>query len=144
MGSHRRAAGGGKKDPRELKDHAWGRSRGGFSTKMHLLCDGKGHPLHAEVTAGQAHEATAFTTVIENARITDDEGERDRSPVPWGGDKALDADSICAWLDERDSTPVLPQRGKTAEAEPPHLDRAMYRRRNVLARLAGWLKGCRR
>ena len=35
-----------KNDPEEPADHALGRSRGGFSTKIHLLCDGKGHPLH--------------------------------------------------------------------------------------------------
>ena len=29
----------------EPADHALGRSRGGFSTKIHLLCDRHGHPL---------------------------------------------------------------------------------------------------
>jgi len=38
------AAGGGKEsDPDEPDDHALGRSRGGFSTKVHLLCDRHGH-----------------------------------------------------------------------------------------------------
>src|SRR3712207_6567159 len=31
----------------EPADHALGRSRGGFSTKLHLLCDGNGVPLSA-------------------------------------------------------------------------------------------------
>jgi hypothetical protein len=47
-----------KKDPDEPADHALGRSRGGFSTKIHILCDGYGHPLHFHLTAGQAHETT--------------------------------------------------------------------------------------
>jgi hypothetical protein len=34
-----------QKDPDEPADHALGRSRGGFSTKIHVLCDGHGHPL---------------------------------------------------------------------------------------------------
>src|SRR3954452_1480334 len=29
-----------QKDPEEPSDHALGRSRGGFSTKIHILCDG--------------------------------------------------------------------------------------------------------
>ena len=50
------AAGGGKgDDPEEPEDHALGRSRGGFSTKIHVLCDGHGRPLDFHLTAGQAH-----------------------------------------------------------------------------------------
>jgi hypothetical protein len=37
----------------------------------------------------QAHEATAFTTGLENARITDYDGELDIAPVHLG-DGALD------------------------------------------------------
>lgn len=35
-----------KNRPDEAKNHALGCSRAGFSTKIHLLCDGHGHPLH--------------------------------------------------------------------------------------------------
>ena len=40
------AAGGGKERRllRSLRITPWGRSRGGFSTKIHILCDGHGHP----------------------------------------------------------------------------------------------------
>src|ERR687890_195849 len=40
-----RCAGGGGKtdDPEEPADHALGRSRGGFSTRINLPCDGHGH-----------------------------------------------------------------------------------------------------
>jgi hypothetical protein len=34
-----------KDDPSEPMDHALGRSRGGYSTKLHILCDVDGHPL---------------------------------------------------------------------------------------------------
>jgi transposase len=41
----RRAGGGGKgDDPEEPADPALGRSRGGFSTQIHRLCDGHGPP----------------------------------------------------------------------------------------------------
>jgi transposase len=96
------------------------------------------------VTAGQAHEATAFTTVLENARITDYDGELDVSPVHLGGDKAFDAEWIRDWLAERDITPVIPHRGEIPEARHPDFDRGLYRRRNVIERLVGWLKECRR
>ena len=35
---------------------ALGRSRGGFSTKIHLRTNAKGNPLAFEVTGGEAHE----------------------------------------------------------------------------------------
>jgi len=47
-----------------------GRSRGGLTCKIHVLCDGEGHPLHFELTAGQTHEAAAFDTVMVGARIS--------------------------------------------------------------------------
>jgi transposase len=43
-----------------------GRSRGGFSTKIHALVDTKGRPLHVQVTPGQQHESTVAATIIEN------------------------------------------------------------------------------
>jgi transposase len=133
-----------KKDPREPQDHALGRSRGGFSTKIHLVCDGQGHPLHAEVTAGQAHETTAFIDVLDNVRVTDYEGELDIFPAHLGGDKAFDAQWIRDWLSERDIAPVIPNRSADPEDHLPDFDRELYRRRNVIERLVGWLKECRR
>ena len=41
----------------EPADHALGRSRGGFPTKLHLVTDGTGLPLAAALSAGQAHES---------------------------------------------------------------------------------------
>jgi transposase len=81
---------------------------------------------------------------LENARITDYDGELDIAPIHLGGDMAFDANWIREWLDERDITPVIPHRGDHPEARNPVFDRAMYRRRNVIERLVGWLKECRR
>lgn len=46
--------------PHEPSDHALVRSRGGCTTKVHVLCDPNGHPLHCHLTPGQSHEATAW------------------------------------------------------------------------------------
>ena len=43
---------------RGIVSNALGRSRGGFSTKIHALVDTKGRPLHVELTPGQQHEST--------------------------------------------------------------------------------------
>jgi transposase len=56
----RAAAGGGKGSRASPEDHALGRSRGGFGTKLHLVVDGHGIPLSAVVTAGRAHESKSL------------------------------------------------------------------------------------
>ena len=43
---------------------ALGRSRGGFSTKIHLSVDGLGNPLRFELTAGQRHDITQAQALI--------------------------------------------------------------------------------
>ncbi len=50
-------------------DEALGRSKGGFSTKLHLSCDGKGRPLSLVLTGGQRHESTQLETVLDAIRI---------------------------------------------------------------------------
>lgn len=39
---------------------ALGRSRGGFTTKLHACCDGKGRPLGFVLTPGEAHDVKGF------------------------------------------------------------------------------------
>ena len=41
-----------------------GRSRGGFSTKLHLACDGRGRPLALHVTAGQRNDSRELAAVL--------------------------------------------------------------------------------
>jgi transposase len=45
-------------------EQALGRSRGGFSTKIHVTVDGLGNPLRLRVTAGQRHDITQATEMI--------------------------------------------------------------------------------
>ena len=51
---------------RGIISNGLGRSRGGFSTKVHALVDTKGRPLHVQITPGQQHESTVAETIIEN------------------------------------------------------------------------------
>ena len=46
-----------KRDPDEPADHALGYSRGGFGTKIHLVCDSNALPLGVHLSAGQRHES---------------------------------------------------------------------------------------
>ncbi len=56
-----------KRGPGEAiaSNEALGRSRGGFGTKIHILCDGQGNPLGAVLSAGQEHESQYLETVLD-------------------------------------------------------------------------------
>lgn len=136
-----------KNDPAEPTDHALGRSRGGFSTKIHILCDGEGHPLHFHLTPGQAHEASVFDTLLESAdaNLLDGNGQRIAWPVSLGGDKGYRADWIDEYLLELGICPVIPSKeNEDRDARPVEFDGEAYRQRNIIERLIGWLKESRR
>ena len=78
-----------KKDPEEPSDHVLGRSRRGFSTKIHILCDANGHPLHFHLTPGLAHESTALDILFLGADtcLLDGEGKSVACSVALGGDQ---------------------------------------------------------
>jgi hypothetical protein len=44
---------------------ALGRSRGGFSTKIHLRTNAQGNPLTFDVTPGEAHEVKGYDALME-------------------------------------------------------------------------------
>lgn len=136
-----------KSDPEEPSDHALGRSRGGFSTKIHLLCDGQGHPLHFHITGGEVHESTVVDTLLEgaDAQVLDVDGAPVAWPVHLAGDKGYRANWIDEYLIERDILPVIPSKeNEDRSARLVEFDKAVYRQRNIIERLIGWLKESRR
>ena len=136
-----------KGDPEEPADHALGRSRGGFTTKIHILCDGSGHPLCFHLTPGQAHESTVLDAVLQDAdcKLLDGRGRRIAWPVALGGDKGYRADWIDDYLLDLGIAPVIPSKeNEDRDARPVEFDRNAYRNRNIVERLIGWLKESRR
>lgn len=51
------------------EDEGLGRSRGGFTSKIHLSADGHCRPLSLVVTAGQQADTTQFIPVLEKIRV---------------------------------------------------------------------------
>ena len=136
-----------KGDPEEPEHHALGRSRGGFSTKLHLLCDGVGHPLSYHLTPGQTHESTVFDVVLENAdkKLLDGRGGLVPWPVRLAGDKGYRADWIDDCLMKLEILPVIPSKSnEDRDSRPVQFDRESYRKRNIVERVIGWIKENRR
>lgn len=103
------------------------------------MTDGRGVPLGAVVTPGQHNECTHFEAVMDTVRVRGPGGRR--RPDAVAGDKAYSVARIRDWCARRGIEAVIPT---PASQHPRPLDRAKYRRRNVVERCIGWLKGCRR
>ena len=108
-------------DPREPEDHALGRSRGGFGTKIHILCDAEGNPLHFHLSPGQTHDSKMLDTVLEGAdqALHDDDGVALAWPLKLAGDKGYRADWIDQYLLDLGMTPVIPSKDNENRDERP-------------------------
>jgi transposase len=130
-----------KKVAGEPADHALGRSRGGFGTKVHLVTDGAGLPLAVEVSAGQRHDSVYAEPVLRAVRIRRRDGRVRTRPKAVAGDKGYSYARIRRYLRRRKIKAVIPTRKD--QRRRPGFDKAAYRRRNVVERCVGWLKESR-
>jgi transposase len=127
----------------EPADHALGRSRGGFGTKLHLLVDGSGVPLAAVVSPGEAHESHFVEPVLRAVRLTTGRRGRPRvRPRRIAGDKGYSYPTMRRYLRGRGIGAVIPTRSN--QRANPAFARCAYRRRNIVERVVGWLKANRR
>jgi transposase len=148
--AHRSAAGAPRDEgwdgADEPSDHALGRSAGGFTTKIHLLSDGNGVPLDAQLTPGQTHESTQVERVLEHVALPRASGRIRSRPRRLAADRAYDAKRIRKYLRARGIQPIIPPKrrtGRRKSGRPVTYDRQAYRRRSTLEQCAGWLKECR-
>lgn len=134
-----------KGDPDEPEDHALGRSRGGFSTKIHIICEGEGQPLSIALSPGQTHETQLFDELWDKTEISDPTLRHLVQPDALAGDKAYRSAAIIDPLKLQGVEAVIPEKGARADdAGNPGFDRDAYRRRNVVERLIGRFKEFRR
>ena len=107
----------------------FGRSRGGITTKIHLLDNAAG----TEITAGQTSDYLGFDLV-----------KADNLPTASVllADRGYDADSIRKSMGKRDVLPVIPMR--KSRQKRVAVDRSLYRLRNLVERCFNKLKNARR
>ncbi|MEL7499742.1 MAG: IS5 family transposase [Planctomycetota bacterium] len=138
--AHRCAAGGSLKTPRSSEENGLGRSRGGFSSKLHLACDEFGTIIGMKVTAGQRGEAPEFLPVIESIPLSLHRWKN--RPCAIAGDKGYSSHEIRNWISEKGIQCIIPTRSN--ESSRPGFSRSIYRQRNVVERVIGRLKEFRR
>ena len=126
--AHACAAGYGKDSQSK---EALGRSKGGFSTKIHILTDALGNPLKFFLTAGQRNDITQAKTLcksIFNSTVI--------------ADKAYDCNNFVETLIDQNCDPNIPPRSN--RKEPREYDEILYQERHVIECFIGKIKHFRR
>ena len=91
-------------------DQALGRSRGGFSTKIHLKTDFGGLPIAFHLTGGEASDSRNFETLLDIGP--------DLNPRAALGDKGHDSKSNRDAARQRGICPAIPYRSNTRICPP--------------------------
>jgi transposase len=121
-----------------------GRSRGGLSTKIHLVADRRCRPITKLTTPGQYGDSPRFIPLMESIRIPRRGWGRPRKrPGRALADKAYSSKANCAYLREHKVRAVIPikkdqkanrlKKG-SAGGRPPNFDAERYKERNTVER----------
>lgn len=120
---------GYKKNSNE--EQALGRSRGGFTTKIHTKVDALGNPIAFILTPGQQNDITQAKQLIGST-----------TQVTVIADKGYDSDDFIAFLEQRECVPVIPPRKN--RLKPRLYDKHLYKERHSIECFFGKIKQFRR
>lgn len=97
------------------------------------------------LSPGQAHESSCLHELLETCEVRGDESDEIITPIFLAGDKGYRAEWIDEYLVETGVLPIIPSKSnEDRDARFVEFDKETYRRRNIIERLIGWLKECRR
>lgn len=108
-----------------------GRSRGGFTTKLHLSLSDNWVPLRWLLTSGNRNDITQAPALIDGY-----------SYEYVIGDKAYDSDAFREEIVSAGGVAVIPPRNSRTDPRP--YDQDLYKRRNIIERFFHRLKQYRR
>ena len=107
---------------------ALGRSRGGFTTKLHAAVDALGNPLGFVLTPGQRADITQAEALVAPYA----------APGAVIADKGYDSGAFVAFVEAREAEAVIPSRRNRKEHR--EIDANLYADRNKIERFFGRLK----
>lgn len=125
----------GSRRKRGQQHQALGRSRGGFSTKIHLKTDLDGNPLDFHLTPGEASDSTQFETSLDIGP--------DTRPRVAMTDKGYDSQANRDAARARGITPVIPRR-ENSKQRGRFFPKTLYKLRARVEQTMGKLKRFKR
>ncbi len=108
-----------------------GRSRGGLTTKIHMMCDALGLPVKFILTAGEASDFEQAIPLLH--------GEQPGYVV---ADKGYDSNEIVDFIQQINAIAVIPPRSNRLHQRI--YDKIIYKERNLIERLFNRLKQFRK
>lgn len=119
----------GRRRKRGTREQAFGQSRGGFTSKVHCICDASGIPLGFHLTPGEAADCKAYEVLIELP---------EQRCAALLADKGYDTNAIRDDLKQRGIRAVIPPRSNRTTAI--RWNKRDYKQRNRIERTFGHLK----
>ena len=132
---HREGASGRHGGIKKNGPQAIGKSRGGWSTKVHLVAANARTAITFALSPGQVHDAPQGRDLLAGLGPLPE-------PIPLLMDSAYEDDQTRQLALDLGWIPVVPPR--RTRLQPWEYDRLLYRRRNEVERLFRRLKGFRR
>ena len=121
---------------------ALGRSRGGFSTKIHVRCEGTGRLITFLLTPGQESDINQAENLMETGAIRRRSGQVRLRPQRLVADKGYTSSAFRNYLHRKHIRCTIARRSN--ERRRGSFNKQDYRKRNVVERLINRLKQFRR
>lgn len=107
--------------PKKEGLQALGRSAGGPTTKIHLVCDGNGNPYRFSVSEGHIHDVTVAPVLLGTIDLPGDY---------LIADKGYDSDEFRAVIRAQKREPVIP--GRKNRKQKIDYDKEVYSARSLI------------
>jgi transposase len=128
-----------------------GRSRGGLTTKLHLLAEGHGRALVKRITPGQAADTKELVALLDAVAVPRPGGRgrhrkrldhltADKAYGSKANRRSLRARGIAHTIPERDDVRASRTRKGSRGGRPPNFNKVRYKDRNQVERGFGRLK----
>ena len=115
---------------RHGEERAIGKSRGGLTTKVHVVVDAHGNPIDFEITGGETHDVKVAPKLLEKLNF---------SSGYFIADKGYDSDELRDSVRELGKIPVIPRRSNS-QKENSDFDSHLYKIRHLVENIFARIK----
>jgi transposase len=99
-----------------------GKSRGGNSTKIHLVVDSGGLPIYFELSEGQRNDIARAESLVEHLKEVN----------IFIADKGYDSEALRAYIDAKSGETIIPKRNYGQDIDKESVDWCLYKYRHLV------------
>ena len=105
------------------QEAAIGISRGGNTSKIHMVVDAFGSPIRFIITGGEVHDCKVAPQLIQ---------KKEEKADFTIADKGYDSEALPEKIREQGSTPIIPRKKNTTKQEDKNFDSYLYKLRHLV------------